>query len=310
MGAGLEHGVRDGDRTGQHEEPGKRRRRIEPLTRSTARRLRLPWSSRFDYDDLDQLLQEQPGLSLWVPNTAEYLIGGSWRYRVEIAGLLELSAGDAAVTLLDEFAEVARDLGKVLVIASEHHESRRRAFYDAAGYDLIEEIIIYELLARPVALPDVAALRFERSDPSDPATQAELLALDHAAFPWLWWNSRDEFENYGRTRGVEVYLGRDAYGRAVTYVGLTHFRDWGHLDRIAVSPAAQGRGLGKLSLDWAVSRLSAAGAHRVGLSTQARNRRSRLLYERYGFRRVPTQDYALYGRWLGAPEQQGPHEKG
>ena len=296
--------MRDSENPGQHEfSSNGSRARIEPLTRSSARLLRLPWSSRYDHGEVDELLERYPGLSLWVPETGEYLIGGAWRFRQEIAGLQELSARGAAVALLDEFAEVARDAGRVLAIASEHHESRRRTFYEAAGYDLLEEIIIYELVARPVAIPDDAPLRFAVADVGDAATMAELLALDHAAFPWLWWNSRGEFENYGATRGVEIYIGRDDDGRTVSYVGITHFRDWGHLDRIAVAPNVQAKGLGKLSLDWAVTRLALAGAHRVGLSTQARNQRSRLLYERYGFRRVPTQDYALYGRWLGSPDQ-------
>jgi ribosomal protein S18 acetylase RimI-like enzyme len=58
----------------------------------------------------------------------------------------------------------------------------------------------------------------------------------------------------------------------------------------------QGRGLGKAALDWAVMSLARSGAKRVGLSTQARNMRSRQLYESYGFRRSPSHDYKIYAR--------------
>jgi hypothetical protein len=49
--------------------------------------------------------------------------------------------------------------------------------------------------------------------------------------------------------------------------------------------------------------LAAAGAKRVGLSTQARNMRSRRLYEAYGFHRSPSHDYSVFGRWLNAKQR-------
>ncbi len=122
--------------------------------------------------------------------------------------------------------------------------------------------------------------------------------LDHQAFPWLWWNCRDEFLQYAGSPGVAIELGRDESGRAVAYIGTTRYRTWGHLDRIAVAPDIQGRGLGRAALDYAVMTLARSGARRVGLSTQARNHRSRRLYDTYGFRRSPGNDYRLYGRWI------------
>ncbi|HET9015030.1 MAG TPA: GNAT family N-acetyltransferase [Thermomicrobiaceae bacterium] len=276
---------------------------VQPLRLVDVPRLRLGWSSRFDAEEIEHLLRAEPGLGLWVPETGEYVVGGAWRHRQEVAAVVELSATANAPELLAALADAAEQLGKRLVIASEHAETRRRAFYDSAGYELVEEILIYELTrvgASPVAPADP---RFERVDADDEATLAELIALDHAAFPWLWWNSREEFDNYGQSPGVEIYLGRDQEGRAVSYVGVTRFRTWGHLDRIAVAPDLRGQGLGLRSLEWAVATLSAASARRIGLSTQARNSVSRRLYERFGFRRVPSQDYSLYGRWLGDGRQ-------
>ena len=293
----------DGEVHGGEHEPRGRGVRIEPLTQSTLTLLRLGWSSRFDLAKLSANLRQHPGLSLWIPETGEYLIGGSWRHRGEVAGMLELSARANAIPVLDEFAEIARDEGKQLAIASEHHESRRRAFYESAGFELLEDIVIYEL-ARGLPPSPGGALQLQSVDVNDELMLAELTALDHAAFPWLWWNSREEFENYGGSPGVELYLFRDNSGAAVAYIGITHFRDWGHLDRIAVAPGLQGRGYGREALDWAVHFLSRAGARRIGLSTQARNTRSRQLYERYGFRRAPVQDYALYGRWLVTPPEE------
>jgi ribosomal protein S18 acetylase RimI-like enzyme len=106
---------------------------------------------------------------------------------------------------------------------------------------------------------------------------------------------------------VKIYGGWDASGRLVSYVGVTRFRAWGHLDRIAVLPELQGQGIGLESLEWALYVLAQSGARRIGLSTQARNERSRLLYERYGFQRKTNQDYYLYGDWL---QEDGGHLPG
>ncbi len=276
--------------------------RVEPVTIENVSRLRLNWSSRFDREDIAHLVTENPGLSLWIPDTGEYVVGGPWRHRSEITAVMELSAQSGAAFLLQELRQASAESGKRLTITSEHHESRQKAFYIAAGYDLIEEILIYELNRIQFQSAPNPRLHFEPVDLKSREGARELIELDHRSFPWLWWNSQAEFENYVGSFGVNIFLGRDDQNRAVTYVGVTRFRNWGHLDRIAVDPAMQGQGLGRESLDWAVRLLSESGARRIGLSTQARNIHSRKLYERYGFQRAPGQDYALYGQWLGPTE--------
>lgn len=276
--------------------------RVETITLETVSRLRLGWSSRFDREDVGRLVFENPGLSLWIPDSGEYVVGGPWRHRSEIASVMEMVARNGAVPLLKAISIAAAEAGKRLIIASEHHESRQNAFYLSAGYELVEEIVIYELTRFGTEVAETSTLQFETVDLRDPAVFRELLTLDHQSFPWLWWNSREEFKNYAESFGVNIYLGRDEERKPVSYLGVTRFRNWGHLDRIAVDPTLQGRGYGWQSLDWAVRSLMQSGARRIGLSTQARNVRSRRLYERYGFQRVPAQDYALFGKWLGPAE--------
>ena len=268
------------------------------LTAQDVPNLRLPWDGRYSQLELVTLAAERPALSVWNRRSGEYLIGGRWRHRDEIAGLVEIVGSGGAVDLLHGFADRAQALGMRLAIASEQSERRRREFYLAAGFAEIEDIIIYELTRIRARTPDLKGLRFERFDINHAAALGELLELDHAVFPWLWWNSEAEFRQYFASPGVAIDIARDLEGRVVAYVGTTRYRAWGHLDRIAVRPDAQGRGLGRAALDYAVMTLAAAGARRVGLSTQARNTASRALYEAYGFRRSPTHDYRLYGRWL------------
>jgi ribosomal protein S18 acetylase RimI-like enzyme len=248
-------------------------------------------------DEIRRLLAIHPGRSVWAPATLEYALVAPWRHRVEISHLAEISAVRHPEAIVEAAAERCSDAGDELLMTVELEEVRRPLFYDRIGFDLLEEIVTYEWDGRLRAPRPAVEMAFEPADAGDPAVRAELLALDHAAFPWLWWNSDLECQTYGLTPGVELHLGRIG-GRAAAYVGITSFPGWGHLDRIAVRPDAQGQGYGQAALAFAVDRLRRRGARRVGLSTQSNNDRSRRLYERFGFRRYPGNDYRLYGRSL------------
>ncbi|MEX2425859.1 MAG: GNAT family N-acetyltransferase [Thermomicrobiaceae bacterium] len=278
--------------------------RAEPITADKAHRLRPGWTSRFDKPDIRNQVAQYPDISQWVPETGEYLIAGPWRHRNDIASVLELSGREGTSTLLRSFSEAARSQGLELALLSEQEESRNPVSYERAGFELLEHIMIYELSHVPVIKPERFRLKFSEMVPLRETDLKALLEIDHESFPWLWWNSEGEFLNYGRARGVKIYGGWDSSGRLVSYIGVTRFRSWGHLDRIAVRPELRGRGIGLESLEWALYVLAESGAKRIGLSTQARNERSRLLYERYGFHRTNKHDYYLYGDWLQSRSEQ------
>lgn len=273
---------------------------IVPLALDDLPRLRLKWGSRYSVEEVAELVRDAPGLSLWAPATGEYVLAGPWRHREEIVALLEVTSGELTYQLIDALADVATAQGKQLLVSAQQYERRPPVFYERTGFELLEEIFVYEMVLYTVP-PGPSRLRFERVDADDPFTLGELLDLDHEAFDWLWWNSLEEFDEYLSDPRVDVYLGRERDGTPVSYVGVTRLRGWGHLDRLAVSPLYQGRGYGYESLVWAVRVLAARGAHRIALSTQASNQRSRRLYERFGFRRIPELDYQIYGRWLADP---------
>ncbi len=273
---------------------------VVPLEVADVHRVRLKWASRYSQQDLAQVVAEAPGLSQWMPHTGEYLVAGRWRHRDEVVAILEVTTGPNTVRLIDHLAEAAAAQGKRLVVITEQQERRSPLFYAEAQMILLEQILVYEAVI--FSLPrGTGRLRYERVTRDDPFVLGELRELDHQAFSWLWWNSEEEFAEYLSDPRVDVYLGRDQHGRAVSYVGVTRMRGWGHLDRLAVAPADQGQGYGRESLEWAVQVLGSRGARRVALSTQARNVRSRRMYERFGFRRAPAFDYDIYGRWLGDP---------
>jgi ribosomal protein S18 acetylase RimI-like enzyme len=271
-----------------------------PLGPRDLAHLSLGWSSSFTMRELEQHLLTHPGLSWWIPSSGEYLIGGPWRHRGEIAVIQELTGRLRNEELVAAMVAGSRKLGQRLVVMLDQYEGRRESFYSRIGFDLLQHIIIYELPRIPRPIPAPRRLRFALYTPG---LRDDLLRVDHAAFPWLWWNSEAEFASYAALYGVEIFVGYEADGTPASYVGITSYRGWGHLDRIAVIPDRQGAGYGLEALNFAIGRLSDLGARRVGLSTQADNIRSQHLYERYGFRRTGGSDYTIYGTWLDKDEE-------
>lgn len=261
--------------------------------------VRQTWDARYTHADLRFMAASPEWLVLWNSQTGEHIVGGPWRHRRDVLEITEIAGSGGAIELVQAFVEEAAQSSVELVLIPERLERRKEPFYAAVGFEDIEQIIIYEIhnLRPPRHRPLTPT--FERIDMSNASQRNELIELDHATFPWLWLNSSAEFDNYAAANGVAIEMARDSDGQPLAYVGYTRLRGWGHLDRIAVSPAAQGRGLGRVALEYAVARMVGLGARRVGLSTQADNHVSRKLYESFGFRRNSAHDYRLYGRWTG-----------
>ena len=269
---------------------------ILPLSAGDIDQLRLGWWSRFNGPELNRVLTANAGLSVWCPSESEYLIAGSWRNRPAIVHVVELVAVRNSVALLQAAIDQARLADRRLFLAIEATEKRRLAWYQQCGLEQIEEVVTYERGRSRNRNPNIYG-DLERIMALDDLSLSELVKVDHEAFPWLWQNDPLEFHDYLRQAGVEIYLIRDG-GEPAAYIGMTMYPSWGHIDRVAVRPAWQGRGLGGRLTEFAIERLSALGANTIGLSTQSRNIRSQGLYERLGFRRKPSGEYRIYGTLL------------
>ena len=266
---------------------------IRLLTPEDVPRLRLGHQRRANEATLRQIVASYPGRSVWSPETLEFALVAPWRHRQEVAAVEELAAVKHAGALLQAAVEHGRQAGNAMTLLMEMDEQRPAAFYHRAGMCQIETVMTYELPSlRPIRMP--SDLTFARAHPSRPEDLAALLRIDHAAFPWLWWNSPEEFRVYGEAPATALYLGR-VEQHPVAYFGISIYPGWGHLDRIAVDPAVQGRGYGRQTLVAAINVLHDTGARRIALSTQQANARSQRLYETFGFRRSPGYDYRLYG---------------
>lgn len=271
---------------------------IEVLRPADLGTIRIPWDARYTRDEVSDIASRRPSLSLLDRRTGGYLLGAPWRHRDTIANVIDIVGPSVSVELLKSFIIRCDELGFELAIVAEYVERRRESFYSSAGMEVLEDIVVYELGRLPRIAATGHQLVLSPMELSDDLAFAELLDLDHRAFPWLWWNTRGEFENYASVPGVSIDFARSERGETIGYIGTTSLGSWGHLDRIAVDPALQGRGYGRALLDLSIERLRAGGARRVALSTQASNTISRALYESVGFRRSSSHDYRIYGRRL------------
>jgi ribosomal protein S18 acetylase RimI-like enzyme len=269
---------------------------IEPLTPAWASRIRLPLSSRFSSRTLAEHVRLNPGMAFVTDDGRQYAIAGPWRRRADIAELVEVSDGKHRLTLLNALLASLTSQGVQMVVVDYGPRAVDPGLCREAGLAVIERIVEYErpdcrVQPRPSAL-EVRSYRPEDHD--------AVLDVERHSFPWLWWNSPDEWEAYVSLPSVGVVVGI-AEGRIVGYAGFTVYHRDGHLDRLAVRESDQGRGFGSALLVEALRRMDQTGARRVRLTTQEDNRRSQTLYERYGFRRGRW-IYEIYGRWLNQPE--------
>lgn len=270
---------------------------IQSLLPDDVERLSLGWRNRFEPDEMKAMLHAYPERSAWHPESQEFILVSPWRHREETAILAEISGVRHIRPLINAVFAQCRYQGATVVLTAEMHERQRPRFWQSVGMQPVEKIIALSL--SPVRLrrdqPD--RLAFKRVSPGDESDLDILLALDHAAFPWLWWNTRDEFVFYLGLTDVEVYLAV-LENRVVGYVGMTRYRGWGHLDRVAIAPEQQGKGFGREAVDFSIARGQELGFSSLSLSTQEENWQSRAVYKRAGFTHVRDNDYRLYGHWL------------
>lgn len=166
------------------------------------------------------------------------------------------------------------------------------------GFVEAEQVQFYELDRLPrrvAALPAPPA--DVRLTPGHPDHLTELARMDAAAFPPLWhFGTKDLFEMLVRCRVQIAWCD----GRMVGYTAVcTNNRSEVQLARLAVHPAWQGKGVGRLLLSDTI-RYAAQEFERLVLNTQTTNHRSQKLYQGFGFRPIGLPIPVL----VRAPEQE------
>ena len=275
--------------------PPESPRAIVPLTFGDVAGLPISWRSKLDQAEIRQALQRAPGASVWNPDTLEYAIATPWRNRPDVIQVADLAAVRDPEEMVRGLAAAAAVRGALQTVIVEIDEKRPESFYVRSGFEHIEQVVTFRMDARYGVRPSVRPeMRFVSVHPFDEQTLSTLVRLDHAAFPWIWWNSEAEFLTYAVLPGVALSIGYDG-DTPVSYIGVTMSDDWGHIDRIAVDPARQGNGYGLQTLAATIEAMARRGVRSVGLSTQSTNERSQRLYLKFGFERSRDTDYDLWG---------------
>jgi len=111
-----------------------------------------------------------------------------------------------------------------------------------------------------------------------------VLDVDAAAFEPMWRQDEDLMLSYLQPR--TYFIGAEWQRTLIGYASGVWNADRGHINRLAVHPQSQGRGVGSRLLAESLIRFRKHDVRRVTLNTQADNEASRRLYERFGFHLV------------------------
>lgn len=151
-----------------------------------------------------------------------------------------------------------------------------------AGFALREEL---HLLSRPlVDLPPVPPAPLHRGQRRH---RGEVLDIDALAFPPFW--RLDEAgldEAMAATRSARFRVA--ARDRVLGYAISGRSGTRGYLQRLAVDPSFEGRGLGRALIVDGLRWMRRRGASLVVVNTQVGNQRALRLYQHLGFRLEPS----------------------
>ena len=130
----------------------------------------------------------------------------------------------------------------------------------------LHEMTQPEMTLREMSWRDIPALA---------ALETELFA-DDAWSEQSWWA-----ELAGRPR--RSYVVGEQGGAVVGYAGVDRGGEVADVMTIAVVPAAQGQGVGKVLMDWLIAEARRGGAEQLMLEVRADNVAAQRLYSKAGF---------------------------
>ena len=218
---------------------------------------------------------------------------GSWRGDDRIAYMAPMAETSPTVTMVRHGCALlaSRGYGEALTSALSPSE---QAGFVGAGFSVCARLhlLSHDLASLPV-VPGATLRRGRRSD------RAAALQADAAAFPAFWRLDQDGLaEALGATPVARFRVATDS--RAVVGYAITgRAGRRGYVQRVAVDPAAQHRGIGRALVVDGLRWLERRGAERAMVNTQEGNERARSLYESLGFR-LHTTGLVVLSRRLGA----------
>ena len=153
------------------------------------------------------------------------------------------------------------------------------AYIGQLGFEVCDEVITMSHIGSrlPAAAPSFeAAVR-----PAETGDIGRLCEIDRLAFAPPWRMSVNDFRRALRISAVATVAVRQ--GEVAGYQFSTRQEEAGHLARLAVDPASQRCGVASLLMARLLEQLSRIGVASMTVNTQASNRPSQQLYQRFGF---------------------------
>lgn len=219
---------------------------------------------------------------------------GPWRGDHSVAYLLPIAERPPlTAAMVRHCCAVLVERGYDEVVTGALAPPEQRSFLDA-GFAVREEL---DLLGHDLhVLPDDGAAPLRRGRRRD---RNQVLAVDSLAFPQFWRldaNSLDEA--LAATPAVRFRVALDdGSHQIVGYAVSGRAGPRGYIQRLAVAPGAQRRGIGRDLLIDGLRWLRRRGAARAVVNTQVDNERAHTLYLSLGFRQQ-SPGLAVLGRRL------------
>lgn len=153
-----------------------------------------------------------------------------------------------------------------------------RPLAEGVGFRPAGSIVFLEWRGGPLDAPDPQSGIIREMEDTD---FQMVLQVDNQAFDFLWTMSAETlFRAYAQANYVTVL---ELEGRIVGYQLSTSSVYGAHLARLAVTPQAQGKGVGTALVQDLLQRFRQTGVSRITVNTQADNLASLALYRRLGF---------------------------
>lgn len=212
----------------------------------------------------------------------ERLRVGPWRGNARLAYVAPMAETPPASSGVVRYCcSVLAEQGYVEVVTGALGAHEQRGFREA-GFAVREEL---HLLSRPLAdlppVPDAPLHRGQRRH------RADVLAIDASAFPPFWRLDQAGLdEAMAATRSARFRVA--ARDRVLGYAISGRSGTRGYLQRLAVDPAVEGRGLGRALIVDGLRWMRRRGASQVVVNTQVGNERALRLYQHLGFRLEPS----------------------
>jgi GNAT superfamily N-acetyltransferase len=148
----------------------------------------------------------------------------------------------------------------------------------ALGFHYQEDIVTLRRAGQRIPELTPTAVRVRVAQPDELATLTE---IDQKAFDPPWQMDYEEMRQaYRNAYSCTV---AEWNGMLLGFQISTFFLEGAHLARLAVTPQAQGKGIGALILHDLLQRFIRRGVYAMTVNTQSSNSRSRRLYERFNF---------------------------